>query len=72
MPLEVDIKIPSGKRDNAQNAINENVSYLRTWLHQEASLRSRGKRETESDRGRDPPFHDKSDWHSSDIRLTNN
>ena len=71
MPPKVDIKILSGKRDNAQNAINENVTNLRTWLHQEASLRTRGKRETESDRGQDPPFHDKSDWHCSDISLTN-
>ena len=42
----------------------ENVTNLATWLHQEASLRSRGKTETESDRRRDPPFHRKSDQHS--------
>ena len=45
----------------------ENVTNLVTWLHQEAS---RGKTESESDRRRDPPFHRKSDQHSSDIRLT--
>ena len=38
----------------------ENVTNFLTWLHQEASLRSRGKTETESDRRRDPPFQRKS------------
>ena len=57
-------------REMQREKKEENVTNLVTWLHQEASLRSRGKRETESDRRRDPPFHRKSDQHSSDISFT--
>lgn len=58
-----------GKEIQSQKK-EENFTNLVTWLHQEASLRSRGKRETESDRRRDPPVQRKSDQHSSDISLT--
>ena len=48
-------------REMKRRKKEENVTKLVTWLHQEASLRSRGKTESESDRRRDPPFHRKSD-----------
>ena len=48
----------------------ENVTNLVTWLHQEAMLRSRGKRETEAERGRDPPYHRKTDQHFTDASMT--
>ena len=57
-------------REMKRQKKEENVTNLVTWLHQEASLRSRSKTESESDRRRDPLFHRKSDQHSSDIRLT--
>lgn len=64
-------------RDNAEfgremqrQKKEENVKNLVTWLHQEVSLRSRGKRGKESDRRRDLPVQRKSDQHSSDISLT--
>ena len=57
-------------REMKRQKKDENVTNLVTWLHQEASLRSRGKTETEGYRSRDPPFHRKSDQHSSDISLT--
>lgn len=48
----------------------ENVTNLVTWLHHEATLRSRGKRETEAERGRDPPYRRKTDQHFNDASMT--
>ena len=39
-------------------------------FHHEATLRSRGKRETEVERGRDPPYRRKTDQHFNDASMT--
>lgn len=50
-------------REMQREKKEENVNNLVTWLHQEATLRSRSKRETEADRWRDPSYRRKTDQH---------
>jgi len=57
-------------REMQREKKEENVTNLVTWLHQEATLRSRGKRETEAEKTRDLPYRRKADHHFNDANMT--
>lgn len=57
-------------REMQREKKEENVNNLVTWLHQWATLRSRGKRETEADRWRVPSYRRKTDQHFTDASMT--